>query len=162
MRAAIERLTFVDESDVYWPSAWVTEQERRTRHPRNASHWYASRRLRRDRLQALCRDLDHVVARNIRRERVSAGLRQIDLADAIGVTQATISRIESGKSSASIADCVRIAIQLRIPLEALIRPPAIVRIRTGWEAHPTVPVIPRRVWDDAVEGRLPIEHPMYD
>jgi len=158
----VEPLSFFDESDIYWPRAWVTEEQRRTRYPRQASHWFASRRSRRDRLQALCADLDHVVARNIRRQRISAGLRQIDLADAIGVTQATISRLESGKSPASLADCVRIAIQLKVPLEALIRPPSTVNVRTGWEAHPTIPLIPRALWEAAENGELPIYDPIYD
>src|SRR6266568_1525236 len=109
---AIEPLTLIEKDEIFWPDWWDTEEVRATRYPRKAAHWFASRRTRRDCAQALCAELDALVARRIRFERVAAGLRQIDLADAIGVTQATISRLESGKSPASFADIVRIAIQL--------------------------------------------------
>jgi transcriptional regulator with XRE-family HTH domain len=154
-------MTYVENEHVYWPDWWDTEQTRETRYPRQAVHWFASRRTRRDRAQALCAELDALVARRIRFERVAAGLRQIDLADAIGVTQATISRIESGKSPASFADIIRIAIQLKLPLEAFARAPRTGR-KTGWERHPTAPRIPRQLWQDAIDGNLPIEDPIYD
>lgn len=105
--------------------------------------------------------MDALIARRIRFERVAAGLRQIDLADAISVTQATISRLESGKSPASFADIVRIAIQLKLPLEAFVRAPREGR-KTGWERHPTAPLIPRDVMQDAEDGKFPIDHPIYD
>ena len=158
---AIEELTVIEDEHIFWPDWWDSEEVRETRYPRQAVHWCASRRTRRDRVQAFCSELDALIARRIRFERVAAGLRQIDLADAIGVTQATISRIESGKSSASLADVVRIAIQLKRPLEAFVRPPSKGR-KTGWEHHPTAPLIPRSVWADAIEGKLPIDHPIYD
>ena len=161
MRGALQPLTFLDESDIYWPPAWTTEPERRSRYPRRATPGFRSTKLRED-LPSFCSDVDHVVARNIRRERVTAGLRQVDLASAIGVTQATLSRLETGKISASLADCIRIAIQLGVALEQLIRPPRTVRVRTGWESQPTVPQIPRDLLEAADEGRLPIDHPIYD
>jgi transcriptional regulator with XRE-family HTH domain len=154
-------MTYVESEHIYWPDGWDTEQIRRTRYPRQAAHWFASRRTRRDRAHALCAELDALVARRIRFERVAAGIRQIDLADAIGVTQATISRIESGKSPASFADIIRIAIQLELPLEAFARAPREGR-KTGWERHPTAPRIPRQLWQDAIDGKLSIEDPIYD
>jgi len=157
----MEALTYIDREEICWPAWWDTEQIRATRYPRQASHWFASRKTRRDRAQALCAELDDLIARRIRFERVAAGLRQVDLADAIGVTQATISRIESGKSPASFADIVRIAIQLNLPLETFARAPRTGRA-TGWERHPTAPRIPRSLWQDAIEGKLPIDDPIYD
>lgn len=159
--AALEPLTNVDDESIFWPVAWDPEEKRSTRHPRRASHWFASRRTRRERLTALCAELDAVIARRIRSERVAAGLRQIDLADAIGVTQATMSRLESGRSSASFADVIRIAIQLNLPLESFITLPKKYR-SAGWERHPTAPLIPRQLWYDAIDGKLPIDHPIYD
>ena len=158
---AIETLTVIDGSEIAWPDSWDTEATRKTRLPRRATHWYASRRTRRDRAQALCAELDALIARRIRFERVAAGLRQVDLADAIGVTQATISRLESGKSPASFADIVRIAIQLKLPLEVFVQAPKEGR-KTGWERHPTAPLIPADMMRDAEEGSFPIDHPIYD
>lgn len=157
----MEALTVVDREAVRWPTEWDNEAAKATRYPRRAGHWFASRRNRRDRVRALCSELDALIARRIRSERVAAGLRQVDLADAIGATQATISRIESGKSPATVADLVRIAIQLGRPLEAFITAPRGTR-KTGWERHPTVPLIPRDVCDAAERGELPLAHPIYD
>ena len=158
---AIKPLTVIEEDDIYWPHEWDTELARKTRYPRRASHWFASHRSRRTRLRAFCAELDALIARRIRFERVAAGLRQIDLAEAIGVTQSMISRLESGKSPASFADIVRIAIQLNRPLEVFVSPPREGR-KTGWERHPTKPLISWDVMRDAEEGKLPIDHPMYD
>jgi transcriptional regulator with XRE-family HTH domain len=157
----IELLTVPNEDTIRWPSQWDTEATRAMRHPRRAGHWFASRRQRRERVTALCSELEALIARRIRSERVAAGLRQIDLAEAIGVTQATISRLESGKSPASFADVVRIAIQLRLPLDHFFTPPGKAR-KTGWERHPTAPLIPWELEQAAREGELPIDHPMYD
>jgi transcriptional regulator with XRE-family HTH domain len=157
----VQKLTVVDRDSIFWPRAWDSEEDRRTRYPRAAGHWFASRRVRRDRAQALCAELDAIVARRLRSFRVQAGLRQVDLAEAIGVTQATISRIESGASSASFADVVRIAIQLDLPLEALFTVPG-GRAMNGWEYHPTTPIIPRELFDAAENGELPEDHPIYD
>ena len=109
----------------------------------------------------LCAELDAIIARRIRAARVEAGLRQVDLADAIGVTQATISRIESGQSPASFADIVRIAIQLRRSLESFVVPPR-RGVLTGWESHPTRPLIPKWLLEQAERGELPLEHEIYD
>lgn len=102
-----------------------------------------------------------MIARCIRKERVAAGLRQVDLAEAIGVTQATISRLESGKSPATFADIVRIAIQLDRPLEAFVKPPG-RGPKTGWERHGTIPRIPHDLYEAAINDELPEEHPLYD
>lgn len=151
----------VVEEEIHWPLEWDDEVERATRYPREAAHWCASRRTRKARIPAFCAELDAVIARRIRAARVEAGLRQIDLADAIGVTQTTISRVESGQSAASFADIVRIAIQLRRPFEAFIKPPK-RGVLTGWERHPTLPRIPRELSEAAERGELPIEHEIYD
>ena len=82
------------------------------------------------------------------------------LAEAIGVSPATISRLESGKSPATVADVVRIAVQLGGPLEAFIKPPG-RGPRTGWECRPTIPLIPYDLYE-AMNDELPEEHPLYD
>jgi transcriptional regulator with XRE-family HTH domain len=142
-------------------SQQVDGRYRRTRYPREALHWCASRRRRRERVAAFCSAVDAVLARRIRAERVQAGLRQVDLADALGTSQSTISRIESGRIAPTMADLVRIAIQLNRPLEAFVRPPR-PGPRTGWERHPTVPLIPRQLLEAALRGELPEEHEIYD
>ena len=159
--AMLTPLVFFDGDNSRWPETWSTEDERAMRYPRKAVHWYASRRNRRERVRMMCAEVDAVIARRVRAERVMAGLRQVDLADAIGTTQATISRIESGESPATFADIVRIAIQLKRPLEAFVSPPR-PGPRTGWERHQTRPRIPRDLYEAAARGELPEEHPIYD
>ena len=155
------RSRLVDLAEILWPETWDTEDERAMRFPRQGIHWCASRRRREARTKRFCSEVDAVIARRIRFERVAAGLRQVDLANAIGLTQATISRIESGKSPATVADLIRIAIQLDRPLEAFIRPPR-PGPKTGWERHPTVPQISRELYQAALDGELPEEHEIYD
>ncbi len=159
--ASIEPLTILDPGRTEWPESWSTEEERAMRYPRQAAHWYASRRKRKQVVRDLCAEVDAVIARRIRAERVAAGLRQVDLADAIGVTQATISRLESGRSPASFADVVRIAIQLDRPLEAFVAPPG-RGPKTGWERRGTIPRIPYHLYEAAMRDELPEEHPLYD
>jgi transcriptional regulator with XRE-family HTH domain len=158
---ALEPVTIVDPGRTEWPETWNTEDERAMRYPRSAAHWYASRRRRRELAKALCAEVDAVVARQIRAERVRAGLRQVDLAEAIGVAQATMSRLESGKSPATVADIVRIAVQLERPLEAFIKPPG-RGPKTGWERRGTIPRIPYELYEAAMRDELPEEHPIYD
>ncbi len=109
----------------------------------------------------LCAEVDAVIARCIRKERIAAGLRQTDLAEAIGVSPATVSRLESGKSPATFADVVRIAIQLGRPLEAFVKPPG-RGPKTGWERRGTIPKIPYDLYEAAMNDELPEEHPLYD
>jgi transcriptional regulator with XRE-family HTH domain len=161
MPKPLQPTTFLDPGRIEWPKTWNTEEERAMRWPREALHWYASRRTRKRLLNALCAEVDAVVARQIRAERVRAGLRQVDLAEAIGVSRSTVSRLESGTSPATVADIVRIAIQLGKPLEAFIVPPG-RGPKTGWERRPTVPQIPYDLYRAAVNDELPEEHPIYD
>ncbi len=153
--------TFLDPDRIEWPATWNTEDERAMRWPRTALHWYASRRTRKRLLDALCAEVDAVVARQIRAERVRAGLRQVDLAEAMGVSQSTVSWLENGQSPATVADVVRVAIQLGRPLEAFILPPG-RGPKTGWERRPTIPKIPHDLYLAAVNDELPEEHPIYD
>ena len=153
--------TFLDPDRIEWPESWNTEDERAMRWPREALHWYASRRKRKQLSDAHYAEVDAVVARQIRAERVRAGLRQVDLAEAIGVSRSTLSRLESGASPATVADLVRIAIQLDRPLDAFITPPG-RGPTTGWERRPTVPRLPHDLYMAAVNDALPEEHPIYD
>lgn len=73
-----------------------------------------------------------VVGRRIKCERVYAGFRQQDLARAIGISQASLSRIERERRAPTFAEIARIAVQLRRPLEAFIGPPP-AEARCGWE-----------------------------
>jgi len=79
---AVEKMTFIEDEHIFWPDWWDSEAVRHERYPRQAVHWCASRRTRRDRVQAFCSELDALIARRIRFERVAAGLRQVDLANA--------------------------------------------------------------------------------
>lgn len=51
--------------------------------------------------------------------RTRRGLRQSDLADAVGVTRQTILAIEKGRLNPSILVCLRIADALNQPLDAI-------------------------------------------
>ena len=57
------------------------------------------------------RDTDSIAAmgRRIRKRRIKLGLRQKDVAEQCGVTQANINQIESGNANPALRTCVRIA-----------------------------------------------------
>jgi len=59
------------------------------------------------------------VANCVRALRVRRGLRQSDLAGAVGVTRQTILAIEKGRLNPSILICLRIAATLEVPVDAL-------------------------------------------
>jgi transcriptional regulator with XRE-family HTH domain len=113
------------------------------------------------RSQKLDDQIEQLIARRIRTERVFAGLRQVDLAACIGVSQPALSRIERGERSVGLAEIVRIAIQLGLPIETFIDPPRGVDL-TGWERRPTVPLVSRQLEEAALAGELPDDHPMYE
>lgn len=55
-------------------------------------------------------------------ERAKAGLSQRALADAAGLRQAQISRLEAGERDAPFATLQRIALALGLPVWRLVRP----------------------------------------
>jgi transcriptional regulator with XRE-family HTH domain len=66
------------------------------------------------------------IARRIRRWRQLASMTQAELAEAVGVTQATLSHYETGKRDVSVATLLRIAEVLGVSLQDLTEatPPA--------------------------------------
>jgi transcriptional regulator with XRE-family HTH domain len=145
-----------------WPRHWTTEAEKKARYPRKAAHWFASIRTRREATAKFNAEVDALIARRIRSERVLAGIRQIDLAEAIGVTQSTISRMESGKRPPTLGEVIRISIQLRVPLRFLFLPPPRDVPMTGWHRRPVLPMIPRDHMEAALRDELPDDDPMYE
>ena len=60
-----------------------------------------------------------VLARNVRVHRAIQELSQLDLADASGTTQRTISRIEARKANPTVETLAKIATALRVEVDAL-------------------------------------------
>jgi transcriptional regulator with XRE-family HTH domain len=68
------------------------------------------------------------VAQTLKQARVRSGLTQAFVAAALGVSQATVSRLESGSITATADDLVVIAQVLRVPIETLFgSSPALIR-----------------------------------
>ena len=121
---------------VVWPEApfdtlVVAEEIRRNVTPRQPAYRRLDDGPSRRHIETICREINSVVARNLRMLRVRAGLRQVDLAATVGMTAATICRIERAKRSITFPELVRIATQLGVPIEAFIDPPA-DHVPTGW------------------------------
>ena len=64
-----------------------------------------------------------VLARNIRVQRAIQELSQLDLADASGTTQRTISRIEARKANPTVETLAKIAAALHVEVDALFAKP---------------------------------------
>lgn len=64
-----------------------------------------------------------VLARNIRVHRAIQEFSQIDLANAAGTTQMTISKIEARKGNPTVATLAKIAAALRVEVDALFAKP---------------------------------------
>lgn len=62
-----------------------------------------------------------VVAENVRRERKARGLTQLALADACGVAENTISRLEKPDHEPRILTCVAVAFALDVPVLNILR-----------------------------------------
>lgn len=62
-------------------------------------------------------------ARRMKDRRVELGMRQEDLAAAIGRHSARISRLEAGEGRADLAEAILIARALQISVEALVADP---------------------------------------
>jgi transcriptional regulator with XRE-family HTH domain len=98
-------------------------------------------------------DIDSRVGAAIRAERLRAGIKQEELAAAIGLDRTTLSRYEAGSRSVPIGALLQIAYVLRAPLSELIpgarametawadsteheKPPAVQEITKALSAHP--------------------------
>src|SRR4249919_1569335 len=66
-------------------------------------------------------DLASVVAANVRAERARHKWRQRDLAERLGVTQSTVSDIESGQREVPVGQLAALCRALDIPLTVLLR-----------------------------------------
>ena len=88
-------------------------------------------------------------------------MRQTDLADAIGMSPATLSRIETNRRPARPGEILRLAIQLGCTVEDLFLPPDPVP-KTGWERRPIELLNTRAFEDLAASGALPEDHTAYD
>lgn len=160
--ASDEPCEFEDQTR-FWPNRWATEAEKRTRFPRQANHWLASKEQRKAKVKAFNADVIQLIARRVRTERILAGVRQIDLAEAVGISQSTLSRIEKATRQATLAEIIRIAIQLRRPVRHFFEPPPLVVEMTGWEnRRKMLPLIDRQLEEAAAEGELPEDDPIYD
>ena len=96
-------------------------------------------------------DIDARVGAAIRAGRLQAGIKQEELAAAIGLDRTTLSRYEAGNRSVPIGALLQIAYVLRAPPSALIpgarametawaaadhQPPAVQDIAKALSAHP--------------------------
>lgn len=97
-------------------------------------------------------DIDGQVGAAIRMERLRAGIKQEELATAIGMDRTTLSRYEAGSRSVPISALLQIAYVLRAPLSELIpgarameaawatsasaQPPEVEAIAKALSAHP--------------------------
>ena len=97
-------------------------------------------------------DIDARVGAAIRAGRLRAGIKQEELAEAIGLDRTTLSRYEAGNRSVPIGALLQIAYVLRAPPSALIpgarameaawaastdhQPPAVQEIAQALSAHP--------------------------
>lgn len=114
---------------VIWPAApydsiWVGEDIRRLVPPRRPVYNRLLSPPEREYVERLTLEIDLVIGRRIRSTRIMHGMRQVDLAACLGISPASLCRIEQGKRPASFADLVRIATQLAVPLEMFVTPPA--------------------------------------
>jgi transcriptional regulator with XRE-family HTH domain len=64
--------------------------------------------------------LDAIVARNVRAERARAGLRQDDIAEALGITRSTVSHMESERRRVTLSELPALCRLLDIPLSRLL------------------------------------------
>jgi len=131
---------------VVWPeepfdTILVSEQIRRNVSPRRPAYRARTEPWAKRYIATLSAEIDQVIARRIRSLRVSTGMRQVDLAAAIGVTPATLCRIERAKRPITFAEIVRLATQLAVPIESFIEPPA-DHVPTEWVRAPRRPEPP--------------------
>jgi transcriptional regulator with XRE-family HTH domain len=77
-------------------------------------------------------DIDARVGAAIRAERLRAGIKQEDLAAAIGLDRTTLSRYEAGSRGVPIGALLQIAYSLRAPLSELI--PGARAMEAAWAA----------------------------
>jgi transcriptional regulator with XRE-family HTH domain len=77
-------------------------------------------------------DIDARVGAAIRAGRLRAGIKQEELAAAIGLDRTTLSRYEAGSRSVPIGALLQIAYALRAPLSELI--PGARAMETAWAA----------------------------
>lgn len=95
------------------------------------------------------------VAQTLKQARVSSGLTQAFVAAALGVSQATVSRLESGSITATADDLVVIAQVLRVPIETLFgSSPALIR-RYRWRGRMPNLSASRRLADTLAPGLVP-------
>lgn len=64
-----------------------------------------------------------VLARNVRVHRAIQELSQLDLADASGTTQRTVSRIEARKANPTVETLAKIATALHVEMDGLFAKP---------------------------------------
>jgi transcriptional regulator with XRE-family HTH domain len=65
-------------------------------------------------------DINDLVGHRIRELRVERRIRQVDLAQAAGLTRAVVLGIESGRRRVTVAEACRIALALGVPFRALL------------------------------------------
>lgn len=65
-------------------------------------------------------ELDALVAGNVRAARARLKLRQVDLADDMGVAAATVSALETGTRRITLADAISLCAALKIDLRQLL------------------------------------------
>lgn len=68
--------------------------------------------------------LVNIFCKNLRQLRVDRGVTQVEMADRLGITQATYSRIEAGKSTPDLPALENIAAALEVVPTTLISPAA--------------------------------------
>lgn len=71
-------------------------------------------------------DINELVGRRIRDIRQEHRIRQVDLADAAGLTRAVVLGIESGRRRVTVAEAAQLALALGVPFRSLLEgmPPA--------------------------------------
>lgn len=59
------------------------------------------------------------IGRRLKALREAHGMKQVELAEVAGISQATLSRIESGKGPVEAATALRLAMALKVKMKAL-------------------------------------------
>ena len=144
----------------WWLDEWVTESQRKERHPRKAE--FTKRDA--DEVERYTQQLDEMVGRRIRYMRARAGLRVVDLAKAIGISTATLSRIERGVRPAKASELMRVCIQFGRRMDDMVAFPRSEDVErlTCWHKAKRPLLIPRSLEEAVRIGLLPSEHPIFD
>lgn len=148
-----------------WSWHLATEAHRRARHPRGVGDPFGWMSRGTSLVEAFDIQVNVLIGRRIKTERVFAGLRQVDIATAIGLPRSTFARIERGERPISVAELLRVSVQLRRPVALFFEPPP-KEIRSRWRReyrapnfgwqprNVKAPIITKQMMRDVARGRV--------